>query len=469
MKINRDILFFALFCIVLLYGGWLYLGHFQQLWQENRLKRTNPIIPANVSTAYENALTQVLSEEDHFALRGLSKLKRGLLNTSFTHRVEIGEDNWLFIQEEVPGRPAIQQSLGVFRYTPYQLKTWKLLFQQRRDWTEANGMDYMLVLTPNKATIYPEILPSRYHFVGSGTREQLKEALTDLYVVDLTDSIRQHKDERILFLKNDTHWNELAAFFGYQSLMHAMPDGYRAQPLSLTDCEVVMDTASGGDLARLLLEDDERWEIAPFLEPLQSNSTFIETRSGSIAPGLTPKVYVNEQATLPKVLFDHDSFFKDLRPFFSQHYTESVFLWGWQGFNVGLIQREKPELVVDEFVERSLIGDKPRNEWGIIQNYWSTHFAELPLLAQYDGLTFDQVIGVMNHLRIPKGSLPVLRMTSTMQQTDKLIIDYDDDRGYYLLRDTGDVYYLEYEADRIKKLQVEQKSAHEVQLEVRLY
>ena len=56
-----------------------------------------------------------------------------------------------------------------------------------------------------------------------------------------------------------------------------------------------------------------------------------------------------------------------------------------------------------------------------------------------------------------------------MQQTDKLIIDYDDDRGYYLLRDTGDVYYLEYEAERIKKLQVEQGSAHKVQLEVRLY
>lgn len=327
MKINRHIIFFALFCAVLLYGGWLYLGHFQQLWQENRLKRTNPIIPANVSTAYENALTQVLSEEDHFALQGLSKLKRGLLNTSFTHRVEIGKDDWLFIQEEVPGRPAIQQSLGVFQYTPYQLKIWQLLFRQRHAWTEANGMKYMLVLTPNKATIYPENLPSRYHFVGAGTREQLQEALPDVYVVDLTDSIRQHKDKGILFLKNDTHWNELAAFYGYQALMYAMPDGFRAQPLSLTDCAVAMDTAHGGDLARLMLEDEERWEIAPFLEPLQSNSVFIEDRSGSIAPGLTPKVYVNEQATLPKVLFDHDSFLKICAPSFPST-TRNPFSFG---------------------------------------------------------------------------------------------------------------------------------------------
>ncbi len=469
MKTYRHIVFFALFCAVLLYGGWIYLGHFQQLWQENRLERTNPIIPANVSTAYENALTQVLSEEGHFTLTGLSKLKRGLLNTSFSHRVEIGKKDWLFLQQEVPGRQTIQQSLGVFQYSPYQLKTWQLLFQQRRAWTEVNGMQYMLVLTPNKATIYPEMLPSRYHFVGPGTRAQLKAALSDVYVVDLTDSIRQHKDKGTLFLKNDTHWNELAAFFGYQSLMRAMPEGYQAEPLKLTDCSVQTDTAKGGDLARLLLENDERWEIAPFLEPLHPQSEFIETRSASIAPGLTPKVYVNPQATLPKVLFDHDSFFKDLRPFFSQHYTESVFLWGWQGFNVGLIQREKPKLVVDEFVERSLIGDKPRNEWGIIQNYWAQHFEALPLLAQYDDLTFEEIIGMMNHLRIPEGRLPILQMTSTITQTDKLIIEYDDDRGYYLLRDTGDTYYLEYEPDRIKDLHVEQGSGHQVRLEVRLY
>ncbi|GJM32205.1 MAG: hypothetical protein DHS20C18_12060 [Saprospiraceae bacterium] len=469
MRKSWHIGFLIFFSLCLVYGGWLYLSHFGKLFHEDRLKRTSLLIPANVSTAYENALTTVLSEENHITLSGLSKLKRGLLDVSFTHKLEIGKDGWLFLQEEIRGRQVILQSLGAFRYTPYRLKLWQLIFLQRSAWAEANDMHYMLVFVPNKATIYPEYLPSRYHSVGEGTRQQLKTVLKDLFVVDLTDSIRQHKSTGILFLKNDTHWNEMAGFLAYQSLMRAMPEAYRTEPLSLDDCQMSIDTNRGGDLARLLLDELDRWEMAPHLVPLESHSEFIETRSGSIGPGLTPKVYVNPQASLPKVLFDHDSFFKDLRPFFSQHYTESVFLWGWQGFNVGLIQREKPSLVVDEFVERSLIGDKPRNEWGIIQNYWSTHFEELPLLASVENLSFEDIIGVINHLRIPKGKLPIVRMTSTIEQTDKLIIDYDDERGYYLLRDTGDVYYLEYEPDRIKKLFVEQGSACQVQVEVRLY
>lgn len=468
MKQKRiPIIFLYLIGLSLLYGGWLYAsryivdGHYKKI-QLSRLAR-----PATISSTYEADLTRVLSRGNHWTVNTLAWVKTNGLQTGLTRKVLPGREGWLFLQQE-DGRPIIQQSLGVYRYSPYELKAWSLLLLQRNYWAKLQGMDYVLVIPPNKSTIYPEYLPQGYRKVDSPlSREQLQQALPDLHIIDLTDSVRAHKHKGLLYAKNDTHWNELGAFFAYQAAMRALPTPYRDRPLDLTACELTTDTVRNGDLARMILEEGE--EIVPRLNIRQSAARFVEERSQVVAANLRPLVYVHPDTTLPRVFFDHDSFFKGLEPFFAEHFSASTFLWNWQGFHSDLITREQPQLIIDEFVDRSLIGLTPRNEWPVVQTYWSRHFRDLPLLAKFENLTFPELTSELNNLSIPEGTLPIIEIKSKPRQTDKLVIDYGDEQGFYWLREAGDTYYLEYPPGQILGFRVENDTPCRIEVEVRGY
>lgn len=452
-----------------LYGSSLYVSQFFQLNYHEKIQAHQLSRPAAISTDFEATLTRTLSSRNHWTLRGLAGLKSKVLHSPLTRNVVEGREDWLFLREE-SGRPVIDQSLGIFQYSPGALKAWSLLLQQRQFWTNAQGMDYLLVIVPNKSTIYPENLPKQYPQPAAyRSLDQLQASLPNLPVIDLTDSIRLHKTRGPLYYRKDTHWNDRGAYFAYQALMRALPPPYRSVPLRLTDRKIKRDTLQQGDLARMILDVRQGMEPVRQYEPRQPTAQFVPERSQIVAPNTRPIFYTQSDTTLPKVFFDHDSFFKDLAPFFAEHFSETTTLWSWQGFHTELIHQAKPDLVVDEFVERSLTGTVPRNAWPAVQDYWQQHFDRLPLLVTLTGLTFPELIPRLEQLEIPEGVLPILRIQAQPEQTDKLVIDYGDELGFYWLRDTGDTYYLEYQPGRTKSFRVENNTPCRLQVEVRGY
>ncbi len=200
-----------------------------------------------------------------------------------------------------------------------------------------------------------------------------------------------------------------------------------------------------------------------------SSAIFHPDRSQSIGPNLTPLVFSNPNATRPKVLFDHDSFGKYLVPYLAEHFQESVFLWGWQGFNTSLIKREKPALVVDQFVERSLVGAFPRNDWGVIQDYWKKEFPQLPEVQITDTLSLSNIIPWIKKMNLSADQLVVAKIHIQPSELDKLVVDYSDDRGYYWLPPEGASYYIEFYGSNIQNLEVEKEKGLKAIVELRYY
>jgi hypothetical protein len=251
--------------------------------------------------------------------------------------------------------------------------------------------------------------------------------------------------------------------------MQRLPSPYTAEPMEEEDIQITETKIRSGDLGRMVLDAANAQEEIDYPAPLEARAQLRKESAESSGRTVNTLIYSQADTSLPKVFFDHDSYLKDFEPLFAGHFSESTFLWGFQGFHADLIRRSQVDLIVDEFVERSLIGPKPRHEWPLIQEYWAEHFETCTPAFQLENLSFKSLIPELQKLKIPEGQLPILKISSQPEQTDKLVIDYGDEQGYYWLRPEGDVYYLEYDPQEVKNFRVEKNTPCMIDVEVSLY
>lgn len=459
-------IFLLLFCAMLAYGGWLYWRIFAESGFSKQLKWVG-YAPLGISNAYELEFTRNLSKERHPLVTGLAALKWNALDASFIRKVEKGREGWLFLKEEVPGRNELLQSLGIRPYGDLEHKLWNLIITQRAEWAKSRGIQYVLVIVPNKASMYPEYLPERYHRAGGNHAHPDPPGV---HLINLTDDLIRQKSIGQLYYKNDTHWNQLGAFAGYQCLMRALPPPFRETPLPLDSATVQWTTEPGGDLARMLLMDSVLTERTTLVSVRHPQARCEISCEAPFEPWMSPKHFRNPRARLPKVFFDHDSFFKFAAPFVAEHFQETIFSWVWQGFHQDVIEATQPALVVDEFVERSLIGDRPRNVPPVLQYYWQQHFNALPQLAHLSCNSPRQAYRQIEMIRVEKDVLPVVALEMTPASATRLIVEYDDKEvAYPLEAGKKNTVYLEWERPRIKDLRVEGKQGMAVKLSVGAY
>lgn len=86
----------------------------------------------------------------------------------------------------------------------------------------SDGNNFVFTVAPNKNTVYPEYMPSRY---VQGTEsnlsllaDQLKKS--GVHYVDLKSVLKSYDTQ--LYLKRDTHWNNLGALYGFSAIMESL-------------------------------------------------------------------------------------------------------------------------------------------------------------------------------------------------------------------------------------------------------
>jgi hypothetical protein len=301
---------------------------------------------------------------DHFGfraslLRWLCNVKVHWLGVSSCPNVILGTDGWLFYA----GEPVGNDYESARPFTASELARWQHRLEQRRDWLAQRGIRYLFLVAPDAQSIYPEHLPPALRKRQAESRlDQLVSYLaahSDLPILDVRGAMREAKARERLYHRTDTHWNSRGAFVAYEELTRHLAHWFPAiQPLPRTAFhDVVQEADRGGDLARMLnLTDQYREEVldlqpkAPRLARLAAGS-----RPPSEAPAALPKPMVTECPTpgLPRAVIFHDSFFLGVYPFLSEHFHRAAYLWQYS-LDRGLIEREHPDVVIQEVVERYL-------------------------------------------------------------------------------------------------------------------
>jgi alginate O-acetyltransferase complex protein AlgJ len=299
---------------------------------------------------------------DHFGfrstLRGLYFSLKYRAGDSPSRQVVIGRDGWLFLHEDAHGQ-GIGNARHLVQLTDAQLDRFAETLDARRRWLERRGIAYFFMPTPNKETVYREHLPEYFTRVHPRSAlDQLRERLradTQVALVDVEPLLRTRKTDMELYLKTDTHWNLYGAHLAEHALAEAV--GKRLQtPLAAVRPapeQYRRITQPGGDLARLL-------GLGPVLS--DRNLARIDEDPPCARENLEGQDFVILCGGSPlRVVVFRDSFFEAMEPAFSRRFGESAYLWGDldQERLIAAIERYRPDVVVEQRVERALIKRVP--------------------------------------------------------------------------------------------------------------
>lgn len=275
------------------------------------------------------------------------------LHLSPIDTVVIGKDGFLFYDYKEPYGMSLPDFEGHDLMTPGELKKAESKLLDWKNEFDRRGIKFLVVMPPNKHTIYPEKLPN-YVQKGSVTRaDQLDRLIPSLGIefIDLRPILLEKKRQTndLLYYLNDTHWNNLGAFYGYQVM------AAKLRTMFPTFHEVLFDDLSFsvskikdvGDCAKMinLFGELEDYKVsANFKNPPQAvKSPLSEEDKLWYFDKNNPK--------LPRAVIFRDSFSSALQPYLSEGFSRSVYVWQKE-IDFNIIDKEKPDVVIYEILER---------------------------------------------------------------------------------------------------------------------
>jgi alginate O-acetyltransferase complex protein AlgJ len=292
-------------------------------------------------------------------------IKVAALGVSPSAKVVLGRDDWLYYSDiELDYYRAIKP------FRPTELEQWRRQLEYRRDWLAARSIRYLVVIPPNKGTIYPEHMPAVYNKVEPRSRlDQLLEHLkarSSVVVVDLREPLFAAKSKHQVFYRTDSHWNSRGAYVGYTTIIEALAQwfpNFKATPRS--EFPEVEFHERGRDLALIMAMRDyykykETFCDMKITEPKCAhqvrelpNPNNPPSKPGRIGENF---VFAQPNPRLPRAVMFRDSFCDRLMPLLSDHFRRIVYCWQYI-FDYELVERERPDVVIQEFVERILVND----------------------------------------------------------------------------------------------------------------
>jgi alginate O-acetyltransferase complex protein AlgJ len=350
------------------------------LTQENRLPAPLPIIKANLRSLRAAAPAFEKCFIDRLALRTDLVAKRNIMiatafSVSPSNGVLIGKNNWLYYMLDGDAQTLRHAQL----FSDDELSAWKNSLEEQHSWLAARGIKYAFVLAPSKCTIYPEYVPPAYFRLNEQSRaDQLISYLkkhTSIDVIDLRQALIDRKGEGQLFLKTDTHWNKFGAMIASNAVIHHLLATFPniKEGLGGKEYTVTPRLIEHGDLVRLMGIDGLMTETGPLLSRKDGEGWKLshnppmpvkDDPSEAYKPLATQCMPPDE--TLPKAVLFGDSFSVPLvaylAPHFNRIYLDRDTRDKPEGrFTIEVIEKEKPDLVVQEITERKLMLPAPKN------------------------------------------------------------------------------------------------------------
>lgn len=245
---------------------------------------------------------------DHLAFRqtAISAVLRANLDLGESPHAAVlsGFDGWLYYLE---GDEDFRRSGGLdkeFIVNLYQVQ------QSTTDVFAAAGVDYRILVAPDKHTVYPRYLPLSSR-MGSGVSalDQMMVPPGPGYTVRFVDVrpaliAAAEKGDLQQYYKTDSHWSSNGAFTAYQVLMEQLLPEHPTLHV-LTEDDLYRQTVdNSGDLAAMIGQKGIREDHLELLEV--RNPTY---RDAPELGSSNMTAYVNETIPdAPRILLIHDSF-----------------------------------------------------------------------------------------------------------------------------------------------------------------
>jgi hypothetical protein len=272
------------------------------------------------------------------------------LRQSPVANVVVGRDGWLFYAGTGDGVD-FRDFAGRWPLQPGDLDVWLRHLDHRVQEYAQLGARYLVVIAPNKQSMYPEHVPPQYGPHAPGLLEKFLRRLRSyprVEVLDLEPALRPHRDGPIYF-RGDSHWNHKGAFHAARAitdrLRHSLP---ALGVLREEDYVLHSGPYPTGDLVNMLALGitvaDETYEYrrrTPGARNIRNEHLH--------------RVWVQPERPLPKAVLLGDSYGGVIAPILADAFSRlHYYMSSHAGVDPSLVREERPDVVILLNVERYL-------------------------------------------------------------------------------------------------------------------
>ena len=272
-------------------------------------------------------------------------------------RVIVGKDNWLFYWEEdirnsyLNKRPFGDANLGNFGNKLKEIK----------EWSSERGKTFLVTIYPNKHTIYGDKVPGRFKLLKKDEERRVDQTYfflnyNNINNIEQEKTISKNKGNHPLYLKNDTHWNSLGAYYAYKNIIEKLSssDSIISQPLKIEDFELEFNRDyRKGDLLNMLGVDNRKGHFKDtyieFKYLVKRNLKYSHNVYGPRSVVIDNADAINNKTAI----FFGDSYSFELLQFLPIHFNKTIFVRNIKLDN-NLIEEINPDIIVYGIVERNL-------------------------------------------------------------------------------------------------------------------
>lgn len=325
------------------------------------------------SSDYKNQLSDWLGDSifmRDFFIELRTKINENIFHVKPVHPdVCYGKDGWLFFRPQ----NNIEIAMGTYPLTEEHIKKIAENQQKISDFYKKRGKTYIFAVNPSKVSIYPEFLMGNYT-VRETPCDMVTDYLrkhTDVLVCDMKSELLKHKNEGLLYWKDDTHWTPLGDYYAYKAIIDTLNMGDKFESAERTEKSSL--ESSFGDLcttAGIKKEGYSFTDLYFYFSTTKNQSAITEKLSEMYRKDFVQSkdptnhffLLENENNSNEKNLLVYaDSQFcspsKKLSTLLGENFYRSVFVWSREEQSAKLAEALDCDYVLYSISERFLYND----------------------------------------------------------------------------------------------------------------
>ncbi len=265
-----------------------------------------------------------------------------------------GKEGYLFLTNDT--NQVCSQITGKLILTEKQLFQWKILLEMRKLWLQNQNILYFYFVAPNKECVYSDYLPDHIQISNQRCIFQLMSYLSEnsslATIIYPIDALIEESSKMNTYRKGDTHWTDFGSYVAYRSLALEISSQLSIPIIPSSEIEFIEKTLHKPelfDLGNKIGWKHDKTIVNQILNP-RSKCIFDNKSKG------TGRLYIyeNSDKSLPIAMFFGDSFSHSMIPYLAESFSKLVLIQQ-PNLDYSLIEKEKPDVVISEQVERFIV------------------------------------------------------------------------------------------------------------------
>lgn len=250
-------------------------------------------------------------------IRGnIIKVDYKLFNRLPTSEVLLGDGEFLFpTVDEETGYNYVADYFGELKPTDIELNRYFNGISELTEEYREHGTEIYFIIIPNSQTVYPELMPDYMGNISENTRlktvtRYLGKRAVQNYL-DLTDALRNAKENGELYNNTEDSLNSRGAYYAYRAVINKLPSFIRKEitPVELNAGDLVHHTTAGKVLARKTSLENEikNRTVSLSTDFVQKYQIYLSFEDYEYDMAYAKRNYKDELPTMPRIQFQFSS------------------------------------------------------------------------------------------------------------------------------------------------------------------